>query len=193
MIRHGSPSVSSQGYGAEVRRSGAAPSRGICAMIALAGKNAARLRFRTDASDSCDCPRKISAEAAAQPPCLARRIDRPGSSARDGRDRPPVPMLAQLRRWNMPKSAALTIQRHKRFFHRTISCFRETDAAFQPRPDMLSVEGQILHVVVSIELFLSCAAVSVDRLRRREWVSARDGRPWQGLNDIANPLTNLLR
>lgn len=72
---------------------------------------------------------------------------------------------------------------HKEFFHRTIACFRPEEGSFQPRPDMLSVNGQILHVTAAIELFLSGLFVAFKRLRSETLVSLRgEGEAWIGLS-----------
>jgi hypothetical protein len=71
---------------------------------------------------------------------------------------------------------------HKEFFHRTTACFRPQDGGFRPRPDMLSVNGQILHVTAAMEFFLAGLVVSFDRLKPGPWVSRRGkGASWIGL------------
>jgi hypothetical protein len=47
------------------------------------------------------------------------------------------------------------IQEHKEYFHRTMECFTEEDSNFLPANNLLSVAGQVLHVALSIEFFLS--------------------------------------
>jgi DinB superfamily len=75
------------------------------------------------------------------------------------------------------------IQAHKTFFHRTTCCLDEHDATFQPRSDMFTVVGQILHVTAAIEFFLSGLFLHMDRFKGREWTSRRGrGEQWVGLN-----------
>lgn len=47
------------------------------------------------------------------------------------------------------------IQEHKEYFQRTVSCFTEEDSNFQPADGLLSVAGQVLHVALSLEYFIS--------------------------------------
>lgn len=44
---------------------------------------------------------------------------------------------------------------HKRYFHRIVQIFDESESNFRPSEELLSVSGQILHVALSIEYFLS--------------------------------------
>lgn len=44
---------------------------------------------------------------------------------------------------------------HKEYFHRTVKCFTEDDSNFRPADGLLSVAGQVLHVALSIEYFIS--------------------------------------
>lgn len=47
------------------------------------------------------------------------------------------------------------IRDHQEYFHRVVECFTEEDSDFRPAKDTLSVAGQVLHVALSIEYFLS--------------------------------------
>jgi len=47
------------------------------------------------------------------------------------------------------------VYEHKEYFHRSLECFTEEDSNFRPSEELLSVAGQILHVALSIEYFLS--------------------------------------
>ena len=47
------------------------------------------------------------------------------------------------------------IREHQIFFHRTMDCFREEDSNFRPNDNMLTAAGQVLHVTMAIEFFLS--------------------------------------
>ena len=49
----------------------------------------------------------------------------------------------------------LKIRKQQQFFHRSVSCFVEEDADFQPTASMLTTAGQILHTAIGIEFFLS--------------------------------------
>lgn len=68
---------------------------------------------------------------------------------------------------------AMRLQRHKGFFHRTVSCFEEKDATFRPRDNMLSVAGQIMHVTAAIELTLSGLIHNIERFKDMKPVSRR--------------------
>lgn len=79
--------------------------------------------------------------------------------------------------------AAGRLNIHREFFRRTTASFRSEEGSFQPRPDMLSVNGQILHVTAAIELFLSGLFVAFDRFKGSRWVSFRgEGESWIGLD-----------
>ncbi len=47
------------------------------------------------------------------------------------------------------------IRDHQEYFHRVVECFTEEDSSFRPINGTLSVAGQVLHVALSIEYFLS--------------------------------------
>src|SRR5690242_2947294 len=81
-----------------------------------------------------------------------------------------------------------SLRNHVQFFHRSLSCLDEADAGFQPRPDMLSVIGQVHHVTMAIEFFISGLLAARDALpslapfRERKYVSRRGpGEPWLSL------------
>ncbi len=78
--------------------------------------------------------------------------------------------------------SAVRIRAHKQFFRRTLQAFEEQDAAFQPRPEMLSVAGHIHHVIAGLELFLAGVFPAMERFQGREWRSRRgEGQTWLGL------------
>lgn len=74
------------------------------------------------------------------------------------------------------------VNKHKEFFNRTISCFSEEDAGFQPRQDMLSVVGHINHVTAGMELMLSGIFKEFKRFQGRQYVSKRPGSNWSEWN-----------
>jgi len=79
---------------------------------------------------------------------------------------------------NQPYPFVGDLIEHKMFFSRAVSCLTEEDAAFQPRPDMLSVVGQIHHVTAAVELMLSGIYREFDRFGECERRSRRPGGTW---------------
>ncbi|WP_164017602.1 DinB family protein [Pyxidicoccus trucidator] len=78
--------------------------------------------------------------------------------------------------------SAVRIRAHKQFFRRTLQAFQDQDAAFQPRPGMLSVAGHVHHVTAGLELFLAGVFPAMERFQGREWKSRRgEGQVWLGL------------
>ncbi|MFP2927993.1 DinB family protein [Pyxidicoccus sp. 3LG] len=78
--------------------------------------------------------------------------------------------------------SAVRIRAHRQFFRRTLEAFQEEDADFQPRPGMLSVVGQVHHVIAGLELFLAGVFPLMERFKGREWKSRRGpGQTWLGL------------
>jgi hypothetical protein len=75
-------------------------------------------------------------------------------------------------------SLSFKIRKQKEFFHRTVSCFTEEDAGYQPREDMLSVVGQIYHIAGANELMISGVLHEIDRFKGVKYVSLRPGATW---------------
>lgn len=56
---------------------------------------------------------------------------------------------------NFSNPFARKIRSHQMYFHRVMSSFEEEDSNFKPRKNTLTVAGQVLHVVIGNEWFLS--------------------------------------
>ncbi len=56
---------------------------------------------------------------------------------------------------NIDNPYAKKIYDHHEYFHRVVDIFDESESTFRPSKDLLSVAGQILHVSILIEYFLS--------------------------------------